>query len=145
MCDVVQEWRFLLFQSLPASLDEAVSITENNLGDQQDRLRRGANAATSHIGHFHYESGDSSADDLASGGESSSSENILEEDHHAHHPQQHHLQAHPPAQLGHHHHSFHSVTLSLEVSKGVIGSWHPVSPAGHSRVNTVEVRHCSHF
>ena len=110
-----------MFQSLPASLDEAVSITENNLGDQQDRLRRGANATASHVGHFHYESGDSSADDLASGGESSSSENILEEDHqqqhHLHHPHQHHqLEVHPPARLGHHLHSFHSVTLEVRRS-----------------------------
>ncbi|XP_070197331.1 TBC1 domain family member 1-like [Littorina saxatilis] len=100
-------------KSLPASLDEAVSITENNLGDQLERLRRGANAAASHAGNFNDESGDSSADDLASGGEMSSSENILEEPphHQQQQPQQHLQQPQPQAQLGHHHHSFHSVTI----------------------------------
>ncbi|XP_076467921.1 TBC1 domain family member 1-like isoform X2 [Babylonia areolata] len=117
-------------KSLPASLDEEVSIMENNLGDQLDRLRRGANVAASHAGHFPDESGDSSADDLASGGEmSSSSENILEFDHHHHHhnhpahqqrplqqQQQHRQPLAPQAQLGHHHHSFHSVTLDKQSS-----------------------------
>lgn len=113
-------------KSLPASLDDEVSIMENNLGDQLDRLRRGANIAASHAGHFPDESGESSADDLASGGEmSSSSENILEEDPHHHNPHplhQHRQQQHsrqplvPQAQLGHHHHSFHSVTLDKQSS-----------------------------
>nr|KAG5707808.1 hypothetical protein BaRGS_015968 [Batillaria attramentaria] len=113
-------------KSLPASLDEAVSITENNLGAQLDRLRRGANAAASHITNFHYDSGDSSADDLASGGETSSSENLLDEgephQHHHHRPnhsQQHHTHQQPQHQhqQSHHghqkpgvqqHHSLHS-------------------------------------
>ncbi|KAL8573381.1 hypothetical protein ACOMHN_032396 [Nucella lapillus] len=119
-------------KSLPASLDEEVSIMENNLGDQLDRLRRGANLAASHAGHFQDESGESSADDLPSGGEmSSSSENIVDEDSHRrvhHNPhyvhnqkqQQQHQQSRQPlapqAQLGHHHHSFHSVTLDKQSS-----------------------------
>lgn len=81
-------------KSLPASLDDAVVITENNLGAQLDRLRRGANAASSHVGVFHYDSGDSSMDDLASGGETSSSECLLDEN--VSHPHsQHKDQSHP--------------------------------------------------
>lgn len=93
-------------KSLPTSLDEEVSITENNLGDQLNRLRQGANASASNFTNLHYDSADSSADDLLSGGETSSSENLLEEGEAEHHPPQH---AHnlPHRQQGHQHQQHH--------------------------------------
>ncbi|XP_025087952.1 TBC1 domain family member 4-like isoform X3 [Pomacea canaliculata] len=103
-------------QSLPASLDEVVSITENNLGAQLDRLRRGANAASSHATSFQYDSPDSSADDVASGGDTSSSENVLDDStsHHHYHHQDHKRHHHQDHHSRHHGFTHHSVPAHVE-------------------------------
>lgn len=110
---------------MPASLDEVVSITENNLGAQLDRLRRGANAASSHATSFQYDSPDSSADDVASGGDTSSSENVLDDStsHHHYHHQDHKRHHHQDHHSRHHGFTHHSVPAHVEVKKKVFCFW----------------------